>query len=174
MSHVVGGGSLGSPKWVVLAVALSALLASGPALAGPALAAPSQAKAPARARVAAAPAPAPKAPAKRSGPVRADELAIQAKATEYDGPGHTYKVSGDVHLEVRDLKVTCGEAVIHLSGDDDKVVRIVFTGDVVALRGRSTFRGDRVTYNVATRKLLAEGNTRTRVILPSSAPQSHK
>ncbi len=106
-------------------------------------------------------------PAKPSGPVRVDELAIQAKATEYDGAGHQYKVSGDVHLEVRDLKVNCREALIHLSNDDDKVERIVFTGEVVAVRGRSTFRGDRVTYNVATRKLLAEGNTRTRVVLPS-------
>lgn len=152
-----------------LALAM-ALAVGGPEMAAMAQTKPSQAKAaPAKAR---AVAPAPAAPAKVSGPVRPDELAIQAKATEYDGPGHKYKVSGDVHLEVRDLKVTCGEATIFLSADESKVNHIVFTGDVVAVRGRSTFRGDRVTYNVGTRKLLAEGNTRTRVVLPSSSPLS--
>lgn len=109
-------------------------------------------------------------PARPSTPVRPDELFIQAKATEYDGRGHQYKVSGDVHMEVRDLKVRCAEALIYLSPDEARVDRIVFTGDVVAVRGRSTFRGDRVTYNVTTRKLVAEGNTRTRVVLPSAGP----
>ncbi len=101
-------------------------------------------------------------------PVSPDELAIQAGSTEFDGVSHTYKVAGDVHLDVRDLKVVCREAQIYLSPDDQRVLRIVFSGQVVAVRGRSTFRGDRVTYNVGTRKLIAEGNTRTKLLLPGA------
>ena len=156
-------------------VALVCVFLTASLAADPAIAVPTPAKAmgaPARVTTA------PRAPArsgtaaKPTGPVRADELAILARATEFDGPGHQYRVSGDVQLEVRDLKVNCAEATIFLSNDDDKVLRIVFTGEVVAVRGKSTFRGDRVTYNVATRKLLAEGNTRTRVILPTSSQLS--
>ncbi|MBM3267142.1 MAG: hypothetical protein FJZ01_05775 [Candidatus Sericytochromatia bacterium] len=101
-------------------------------------------------------------------PVSPEEVAIEAASTEFDGAGHTYKVAGDVHITVRDLEVTCKEAQIFLSKDDQRVERIVFIGEVVALRGKGTFRGDRVTYNVGTRKLIAEGNTRTRLILPGA------
>jgi lipopolysaccharide export system protein LptA len=100
--------------------------------------------------------------------VRMDEVSVRAQTTQYDGDSHVYRVIGDVHMEVRDLKVACKEALIVLSHNDERVDRLVFIGDVVAVRGRSTFRGDRVTYTVATRKLVAEGNTRTRVLLPAS------
>jgi lipopolysaccharide export system protein LptA len=112
-----------------------------------------------------------KAPPK---PVSPDEVAIEAKSTEFDGANHTYKVAGDVRLEVRDLKVTCKEAQIYLSRDDRNVERILFTGEVVAIRGRSTFRGDKVTYHVTTRKLTAEGNTRTRLTLPGAKTAGHR
>jgi lipopolysaccharide export system protein LptA len=101
-------------------------------------------------------------------PVRIDELAIKAANTEFDGAGHVYKVSGDVKMEVRDLKVNCKEAHIFLTPNDERVERILFTGSVVATRGRSQFHGDKVTYHVATKKLIAEGNTRTKLLLPSS------
>lgn len=97
-----------------------------------------------------------------------DQMDIVAQTTEYDGHAHTYSVRGGVRITLRDMSVTCDQAVIYDTPKDDRVERIVFAGHVMARRGPGTFRGDKVTYYVAERRLLAEGGTHTRLLLPAS------
>lgn len=113
-------------------------------------------------------APALAAPAKPTPAQALDQMEVLARTTEYDGKAHTYTVKGDVAITLKDLAVTCEQAIIYASPKEDRVDRVVFSGKVEAKRSSGTFRGDRVTYFVAQRKLLAEGGTRTRLMLPAS------
>lgn len=112
--------------------------------------------------------PALAAPARPAPRPALEQLEIQGRTTEYDGASHTYRVKGDVTIETRDLVVTCKEAVIYTTPGEDRVDRIVFTGNVEARRGTGVFRGERVVYHVAQRKLQAEGMTRTRLLVPGA------
>lgn len=116
--------------------------------------------------------PTPRPVAKTKGVVKVDELAIRAASTEFDGVSHGYLVKGNVKIDMPDLSVTCDQAVISVSANEERVDKIVFTGGVIATRGRNMFFGDRVTYLVPTRKLVAEGNTRTKILLPGSGGSS--
>lgn len=122
-----------------LAIALTVALAAAPALAAPAKPAPAL-----------------------------EQMEVLARTTEYDGKAHTYTVKGDVAITLKDLAVTCEQATIYASAKEDRVDRVIFTGKVEAKRSTGTFRGERVTYYVAQRKLIAEGGTRTRLMLPAS------
>ena len=119
-----------------------------------------------------APARSPAQPAKKSPPVRMDEIGITGGTTEYDGMAHTYKIAGNVKVVLREMTVTCNQAIISTSADEEHVDKILFLGDVVATRAHNTFRGDRVTYFIATKRLLAEGDTKTHVLLPRSGAAS--
>lgn len=138
-------------SWLALGVALG--LAGTPALAVPKPAAPAS-----KVR---APQPLPSA-------VTMDQMDITARETEYDGQQHTYAMSGNVRISLRDMVVTCQEATVYASPKEDRVDRIVFSGQVEARRGTGVFRGEKVTYFVAERRLLAEGGTRTRLLVPAS------
>lgn len=105
-------------------------------------------------------------------PLRMEQMDITAVSTEYDGHAHTYTVKGDVHVNLRDLAVTCAEATIFVTSKEDRVERIVFRGDVEAKRGSGTFRGNQVTYFAGQRRFLAEGRTRTRLLLSTTEPST--
>lgn len=117
----------------------------------------------------AAPAAKMRAPQPLPPAVTMDQMDIVARETEYDGQAHTYAMSGNVRISLRDMVVTCQEATVYASPKEDRVDRIVFTGQVEAKRGTGVFRGEKVTYFVAERRLLAEGGTRTRLLVPASA-----
>ncbi|MNX77787.1 Lipopolysaccharide export system protein LptA [compost metagenome] len=122
-------------------------------------------------------APALAAPAKPTKPANAqtlDQMEVLARTTEYDGKAHTYTVKGDVAITLKDLAVSCDQATIYASPKEDQVERIVFSGKVEAKRSTGTFRGEKVTYYVAQRKLVAEGGTRTRLMLPASGSAAPK
>lgn len=106
-----------------------------------------------------------------------DHLEIEAASTTYDGKAHVYRVKGNVRMTLPQIAVTCDEAVVHFTPKEDAVQRIVFSGHVVATKGTDTFRAERITYEVADRRLVAEGATRTRLKLPvagSPAPKPGK
>ena len=100
-------------------------------------------------------------------PVHMNEIGITGGTTEYDGMAHTYTISGHVRVTLQDMAVTCDKAVIQASADEERVVKIDFLGDVVAVRNHDTFRGDDVTYYVASKRLLARGDTVTRIRMPA-------
>lgn len=100
--------------------------------------------------------------------VTLDQMDILARQSEYDGQAHTYAMTGDVRISLRDMVVTCQAATVFASPKEDRVERIVFSGKVEARRGNGLFRGERVTYFVAERRLLAEGKTHTRLMVPAS------
>ena len=115
-----------------------------------------------------APTPAAKAtPAAKSSPME-----IEARTTEYDGQKHTYTVTGDVRIVLEDLVVTCKQATIYATSDESRVERVRFNGDVVAKRGPNVFTGETVTFHLPTRRLLAEGGTKTRIMVPAVTPAS--
>lgn len=116
----------------------------------------------------AAPAAKARAPQPLPAAVSLEQMDITARQTEYDGQAHTYAMSGNVRISLRDMVVTCQEATVYATSKEDRVDRIVFTGQVEARRGSGVFRGDRVTYFVAERRLLAEGGTHTRLMVPAS------
>ncbi|HEY9854176.1 MAG TPA: LptA/OstA family protein [Stenomitos sp.] len=101
--------------------------------------------------------------------VSLDQMDITARQTEYDGQEHTYAMSGNVRISLRDMVVTCQAATVYATPKEDRVDRIVFSGQVEARRGTGVFRGEKVTYFVAERRLLAEGGTHTRLLVPASA-----
>ncbi|MBI6545594.1 MAG: hypothetical protein HY692_02295 [Cyanobacteria bacterium NC_groundwater_1444_Ag_S-0.65um_54_12] len=103
---------------------------------------------------------------------RLEELVIEALGSEYDGLQHSYLLKGQVRVILRELLVTCNEATIFLPPSEDRVERILFVGDVLVTRGKNTFRGERVTYHVANKRLVAEGSTRTHLFLPRSGNDS--
>ena len=113
----------------------------------------------------AAPVRAPGASTSPDGP----QLQIEAATTTYDGRAHTYRVRGQVRITLPQMGVTCGEATIHAAASEDRVLRVVFEGNVEARRGTDTFRAERITYHVPERRLVAEGATRTRIRLPAGA-----
>lgn len=113
------------------------------------------------------------APAKPASPAQPlDQMEVLARTTEYDGKAHTYTVKGDVAITLKDLSVSCDKATIYASPKEDAVERIVFSGKVEARRATGTFRGEKVTYYVAQRRLVAEGGTRTRLLIPASGSAS--
>lgn len=118
---------------------------------------------------AATPAPRLRAPQPLPSAVTLDQMDILARQSEYDGQLHTYAVSGNVRISLRDMVVTCQAATVFASPKEDRVERIVFSGQVEARRGNGVFKGERVTYFVAERRLLAEGKTHTRLMVPASA-----
>ena len=95
-----------------------------------------------------------------------DEIGIAGRTTEYDGMAHTYTIEGQVRIAMRDMTVTCDQAVITTSPDEQEVLKILFLGHVVATRAHDTFRGNEVTYFVPTRRLVAQGDTKTHIFLP--------
>ncbi len=95
-----------------------------------------------------------------------DEIGINGRTTEYDGMAHTYTIDGQVRIAMRDMTVTCNQAVITTSPDEQQVLKILFLGHVVATRAHDSFRGNEVTYFVPTRKLVAQGDTKTHIFLP--------
>lgn len=97
---------------------------------------------------------------------------IEARTTEYDGQKHTYTVTGNVKITLEDLSVTCQQATIFATPDETQVERVRFTGDVVAKRGKNLFTGETVTFHLPTRRLLAEGGTKTRIMVPASTATS--
>lgn len=114
--------------------------------------------------------PAPKArpPQPLPAAVSLDQMDITARQSEYDGQAHTYAMEGDVRIALRDMIVTCRAATVYATPKEDRVERIVFTGQVEAKRGNSLFRGEKVTYFVSDRRLLAEGGTHTRLLVPAT------
>lgn len=98
-----------------------------------------------------------------------NQMEIAAQTTTYDGKAHTYLVKGKVRVTLPHLVVTCEEATLYASPGEDTIVRVVFRGDVEATRDADSFRADRITYQVADRRLVAEGATRTRLKLPARA-----
>lgn len=115
------------------------------------------------------PAAAVSAPQPLPAAVSMDQMDITARQTEYDGQQHTYAMTGDVRISLRDMVVTCRAATVYATPKEDRVERIVFSGQVEARRGNGVFRGEKVTYFVAERRLLAEGGTHTRLLVPASA-----
>lgn len=113
-----------------------------------------------------------KAAAKTSPPAKTSPMEIEARTTEYDGQKHTYTVTGNVRIVLEDLVVTCKQAVIYASADESRVERVRFQGDVVAKRGSNVFTGETVTFYLPTRRLLAEGGTKTRILVPALSPDS--
>ncbi|MEB3329106.1 MAG: hypothetical protein VKQ33_07735 [Candidatus Sericytochromatia bacterium] len=105
------------------------------------------------------------APARAAAP--APQLQIEADVTTYDGKAHTYQVRGHVRVTLPQMVVTCQQATIYAAPTEDRVLRVVFDGGVEARRGSDTFRASRITYHVAARRLVAEGTTRTRLLLPA-------
>ena len=115
----------------------------------------------------------PAAPVAKSSPAaKSSPMEIEAKTTEYDGQKHTYTVTGDVRITLEDLDVTCKQATIYATADESKVERVLFSGDVVAKRGANVFTGETVTFHLQTRRLLAEGGTKTRIMVPASTPSA--
>lgn len=118
-------------------------------------------------------APAAKAAAAKSTPAaKSSPMEIEARTTEYDGQKHTYTVTGDVRITLEDLIVTCKQATIFASDDESRVERVRFSGDVIAKRGPNVFTGETVTFHLPTRRLLAEGGTKSRIMVPASTPAS--
>ncbi len=113
-------------------------------------------------------APAIKSPAAATSSV----MTIEAKTTEYDGQKHTYTVTGDVRIDLEDMRVTCRQATIFATADDSRVERVLFVGDVVAKRGANVFTGEKVTLTLQNRRLMAEGGTTTRLMVPASTPSA--
>jgi len=112
------------------------------------------------------------APAASSPAAKTSPMEIEARTTEYDGQKHTYTVTGNVRITLEDLVVTCNQATIFASADESRVERVRFNGDVVAKRGTNVFTGETVTFHLSTRRLLAEGGTKTRIMVPASTPAS--
>jgi lipopolysaccharide export system protein LptA len=102
-------------------------------------------------------------------PTPPSQMEISAQTTMYDGKAHTYMVKGKVRVTLPQWVVTCEEATLFASPGENAIVRAVFRGNVEAVRGTDTFRADRITYQVAERRLVAEGTTRTRLKLPAQA-----
>jgi lipopolysaccharide export system protein LptA len=103
-----------------------------------------------------------------TGSIGLDEMDIVAKQSEYDGHAHQYLIKGDVRVTLKDMVVTCDQATIFVTAKEDRVDKLIFSGRVEARRHGNTFRGDRVTYFVGDRRLLAEGATHTRLLLPTA------
>ncbi|MNX36808.1 Lipopolysaccharide export system protein LptA [compost metagenome] len=130
---------------------------------------PAASAAPSKAAPAVKASPAAKsAPAKTTSTAKSSPMDIEAKTTEYDGQKHTYTVTGNVRITLEDLIVTCAQATIFASEDESRVERVRFNGDVVAKRGTNVFTGETVTFDLPTRRLLAEGGTKTRIMVPAS------
>jgi lipopolysaccharide export system protein LptA len=102
----------------------------------------------------------------RPDPVHLDQLDLTARETTFDGSVHRYRITGSVHAVVRDLDVRCDQADIFLSTDDDEVLKMEFSGGVVARRGKNVFKSARINYWVPERRLVAQGGTRTILTLP--------
>ncbi|MNR86737.1 Lipopolysaccharide export system protein LptA [compost metagenome] len=132
-------------------------------------AAPSKAAPVAKASPAAKSAPAKTTSTKTTSAAKTSPMDIEAKTTEYDGQKHTYTVTGNVRITLEDLIVTCAQATIFASEDESRVERVRFNGDVVAKRGTNVFTGETVTFDLPTRRLLAEGGTKTRIMVPASS-----
>ncbi|MNK55103.1 Lipopolysaccharide export system protein LptA [compost metagenome] len=131
---------------------------------------PAASAAPSKAAPAVKASPAAKsAPAKTTSTAKSSPMDIEAKTTEYDGQKHTYTVTGNVRITLEDLIVTCAQATIFASEDESRVERVRFNGDVVAKRGTNVFTGETVTFDLPTRRLLAEGGTKTRIMVPASS-----
>jgi lipopolysaccharide export system protein LptA len=109
------------------------------------------------------------AAAKSATAAKSSTMEIEARTTEYDGQKHTYTVTGNVRITLEDLIVTCKQATIFASDDESKVERVLFNGDVIAKRGPNVFTGETVTFHLPTRRLLAEGGTKTRILVPATA-----
>jgi|GEM_PF-2194574 len=130
---------------------------------------PTASAAPSKAAPAAKASPAAKsAPAKSTSTAKSSPMDIEAKTTEYDGQKHTYTVTGNVRITLEDLIVTCAQATIFASEDESRVERVRFNGDVVAKRGTNVFTGETVTFDLPSRRFLAEGGTKTRIMVPAS------
>lgn len=99
----------------------------------------------------------------------AANMEIAAQTTTYDGKAHTFLVKGKVRVTLPQLVVTCDEATLYAAPSEDAIVRIVFKGNVEAVRGTDTFHAERITYQVAERRLEAAGATRIRLKLPAKA-----
>jgi lipopolysaccharide export system protein LptA len=94
------------------------------------------------------------------------KMALSAKTTTYDGRAHTYTVTGDVHITWLEFIVDCDTATLYATVKEDHITRAVFTGNVTVKKGNDSFKANRVTFYVEARKLVAEGETHTRLTLP--------
>lgn len=121
---------------------------------------------------AASAAPKKAAPPAKAATAQSSAMEIEGRTTEYDGQKHTYTVTGNVRITLEDLVVTCKQATIFASSDESRVERVLFSGDVVAKRGPNVFTGETVTFHLPTRRLLAEGGTKTRIMVPASTPSA--
>ncbi|MBM3259453.1 MAG: hypothetical protein FJY99_06880 [Candidatus Sericytochromatia bacterium] len=102
-------------------------------------------------------------------PVPMDLLEMEAERTEYDDKARVYLLAGRVRIRMRDIQVTCREAILEMDARGEGLEVMRLKGQVKAVRGRQVFRGDRITWLAAARRFVAEGDVEARVPWPSAA-----
>ena len=140
----------------------TALLLVQPAAAAPAApagAAPVAAAAPAA--PGAAPAPAP-SPATRAQRLR-NPVDIRAELFELLGNRNQASYKGNVRVKHRTLDLRCDELTAHYSkGNAQQVQRVECVGNVVAVDGDRTAKGERADFDVASGTLVVTGSPEAR------------
>ena len=109
------------------------------------------------------------APKAAGTPVPMDLLEMEAERTEYDDKARVYVLAGKVRIRMRDIQVTCREAILEMDARGEGLEVMRLKGQVRAVRGRQVFRGERITWLAAARRFVAEGDVEARVPWPSTA-----
>jgi lipopolysaccharide export system protein LptA len=109
------------------------------------------------------------APKAAGTPVPTDVLEMEADRTEYDDKARVYVLAGKVRIRMRDIQVTCREAILEMDARGEGLEVMRLQGQVRAVRGRQVFRGERITWLAAARRFVAEGDVEARVPWPSTA-----
>ncbi|MEB3298710.1 MAG: hypothetical protein VKO21_04420 [Candidatus Sericytochromatia bacterium] len=102
-------------------------------------------------------------------PVPLDFLDLSAERTEYDDKTRVYLLAGKVRIRVRDLEVTCREAILEMDGKGEGLQVLRMRGQVKAVKGRQVFRGEQFTWLATQRRFVAEGEVEARVPWPAAA-----
>lgn len=102
-------------------------------------------------------------------PVPMDLLELEAERTEYDDKARVYMLAGKVRIRMRDIQVTCREAILEMDARGEGLQVMRLKGGVRAVRGRQVFRGERMTWLASARRFVAEGEVEARVPWPSAA-----
>lgn len=101
-----------------------------------------------------APAPAAKPP---------DKIITDSKYQEYNRDTGRFEARGDVHVKHGDIYVLSDRLQL-VYGTDQKPESALFTGHVDATQNDNNTKADQMTYFLATQRLQATGNVRSKVI----------
>jgi lipopolysaccharide export system protein LptA len=99
---------------------------------------------------------------KKAGP-QEEKIITDSDSQEYDKSSGHFDAQGHVHVVHGDMTIT-SEKLQLVYGVDGKPETALFTGHVSAFQDQNNTQADLVTYYLATKRLQATGNVRSKVI----------